>query len=209
MKCSFKETDNKNNNNNKKKKKGLGFRMSGHSRGDNERKQNTFGNNVGTMSLLDSCAFVGPLPLCRVAESGAAGRANVNRSARRDERAWRASSAPPSGTSSSKRSRYRTGDSKHARSGGSSPHAPSVETMVRATQDNFATNDDLQLFLRVAPRERRKYQPPSQLFAVDSSGRRSGGGGGGGSRRRANNDALVDCYVVPDGEQVVIHPDLR
>lgn len=85
-----------------------------------------------------------------------------------------------------------------------------METIVRATQDNYATTDDLQLFLRVAPRERRQYQPSSNLFAINgSAGRSGGGGGGGGSRRRANNDALVDCYVVPDGEQVVIHPDLR
>lgn len=89
-----------------------------------------------------------------------------------------------------------------------------LQTMVHSKQTGFGAACDLHLYLRNGNRDKQKRSsssPPSfrsftSAVPVSVPVRpQSGSGSGSGSRRR-RLDSVVDCYVMPRGEVVVIQP---
>lgn len=64
--------------------------------------------------------------------------------------------------------------------------------MVRVKQTGFSTANELYFFLKNEPRD-KPYRQPQQKMTT------------GSGSKRARNGAFVDCYVEPEGDEIVIN----
>ena len=71
-----------------------------------------------------------------------------------------------------------------------------LETLVHARQTGYSAAEDMQHFLRHEPREKR--HSPDKKSKSKSTG--------SGSKRSRKGIERVDCFVEPDGHQVIISP---